>query len=305
MRDFCQQALGRGEVTRRHLYYAFAIALSLVLFHSSLQVLVALAFQNGHASDYYSHIPFIPLISAFLIYFLERKKIFAEVRSCLSGATMLSAIGLVLYWFARRHSNLGPDTYFSPMIFAIVTIWIGAFLLCYGVGAARAAAFPLLFLLLVVPIPQFVLAKVILWLQQGSANSAHALFELSGVPVLRENFLFFLPGVTIEVAEECSGIHSTLAVFIFSLLAGHLFLRTSWSKFSLILVGIPIVIVKNAVRIVGLSLIAVYLDPSVFRSPLHRYGGIPLFLVALMVLGLIIRLFGKLEKSRRTAPLPV
>jgi exosortase/archaeosortase family protein len=66
-------------------------------------------------------------------------------------------------------------------------------------------------------------------------------------------------------------------------------------------VVVPLAIVKNAFRIVGLALLANYVDPTfITNSALHRSGGIPLFLVSLILLLSLTWLLRKLEK--RWAP---
>lgn len=261
-------------------------------------MLLRLAFREGTESDY---ILFIPFISAFLIYILERKQIFVDVQFCPGGAAAIVASALALYWVAGRHAALGYDSYFSLRILGIVLIWIGVFYFCYGAKASRAALFPLSFLILMVPIPDVVLDRIIFWLQQGSSEAVFAIFKGLGIPVLRERFTFFLPGVAIEVAKECSGIHSSIAMFIFCLLSAHVFFRAAWSKASLFLIAFPLVIIKNAVRIVTLSLIAIYWYPDIFNSTLHHRGGALFYVPGFVILAMTIRLFQKLERSRDPA----
>ncbi len=112
----------------------------------------------------------------------------------------------------------------------------------------------------------------------------YALFRLLGVPVLWRHFKFLLPGVEIEIAEECSGIRSSLALFITSILAGYVFLRSNWRKALFSLFTIPVVIFKNAVRIVTISCLGVYVNPGFLYGKLHQYGGLPFSLVSLVLL---------------------
>jgi exosortase len=116
------------------------------------------------------------------------------------------------------------------------------------------------------------------------------------VPLYRDGFLFSLPGLNIRIAEECSGIRSTMALFILSLVSGYLFLRSAWARSSLVLLAIPLAIVKNAVRIVVLSLLAIHVDPSfIGAGSVHRNSGIPLFAVSFAIMGLMIWLLQKSE----------
>jgi exosortase len=149
-----------------------------------------------------------------------------------------------------------------------------------------------------VPLPSFLLDAIIGFLQRSSAEATDILFSLFGVPVFRQGFLFSLSNLTVHVAEECSGIRSALSLFITSLVAGHFFLRSAWAKMGLVAVVVPLAIVKNAFRIVGLSLLANYVDPTfITNSALHRSGGIPLFLLSLVVLLSLAWLLRRFEKK--------
>ncbi|MFQ5906257.1 MAG: exosortase/archaeosortase family protein, partial [bacterium] len=169
----------------------------------------------------------------------------------------------------------------------------------YGTRASRVAAFPLLFLLWMVPLPEFALDKFITLLQHGSAEVAHGLFRLTGVPVFRDGLVFSLPGIDIEVAKVCSGIRSSLALIITGLLAGYLFLRTSRSRLALVTALFPLLIVKNGLRIVTLTLLAVYVDRGFLTGNLHRKGGIVFFAIALALLALLLRYLQKVEANTK------
>jgi exosortase len=172
--------------------------------------------------------------------------------------------------------------------------------MCYGISAARVFSFGLLFLLCLVPLPAAMLNAVVVFLQRSSAEVADVIFTALGIPFYRESFIFSLPNLTIHIAEECSGIRSTLSLLVTSLVAGHFFLRTFWGKCALVTVVVPLAIVKNAFRIVGLSLLANYVDPSfITDSALHRYGGIPLFVVSVAILLCLAWLLRSLEERRR------
>lgn len=183
------------------------------------------------------------------------------------------------------------------LVFAAVLVWAGAFALFFGNRAFRAARFPLLFLLFTIPIPEPFLSKIIYFLQKGSSDAAELFFWMGGVPYLRDGFIFRLPGVAIRVAEECSGIRSTLALLITSVLACHLFLRTSWKKWVLCLAIIPIGLLRNGLRIMALSTLAVYVNPAFLYGNLHKHGGIVFFILGLIPFGLLLMWFQKTEKA--------
>lgn len=279
---------GRGP----HTYAIIFWFLSLLLFREPLTSLARLSFHDELAS----HVLLIPLISAFLIW-LERKQIFRSPRYCPSAGVPLLLLAAVL-WVPS--SSLNQADRLSAVAALIALVWIAGFILFYGITSFQAAAFPLLFLLLMSPLPAAFTAHVVSILQKGSAETCYALFRVAGVPVVRHGFLFSLPGVDIEVAEQCSGIHAGLSLFIAGLVAQHFLLRGAWKKASFILCILPIAIFKNAVRIVTISWLGIHVNPDFFHGALHRRGGLPFSLVALAMMAILLWLLRRPATASRT-----
>ncbi len=264
----------------------------LAAFWAPLSMLIRLSFQD----EQYSHILLVPPVSAAL-FFLERRRIFSHVQTRWGIGLGLLFAGAVFHWLGLRHSaSASQNDQLAIAMFSAVVIWVGCFVLCYGMRVLRTGLFPVLFLFLMVPIPDFPLDRFIFWLQTWSAEVSYAVFQMVGVPILRSGFTFALPGVVVEVAKECSGIRSSLVLLITSLLAGHLFLQSAWTKTILTLVTFPVLIVKNTIRIVAITLLSVYVDPSFLVSRLHRQGGVLFFFLALAILAPIL---WSLQKSER------
>ena len=268
----------------------FLLVAAVAWFWQPLVLLFSLTQQQEH----YSHIVLIPCLSLYLL-FLDRKEIFASKEWSPWLGSVLIGLGALGYWSADA-MIFAPDQ-LSMTILALVMMWWGIFVSCFGVTHFRKSSFGLLFLLFMVPLPSFLLDAIIGFLQRSSAEATDLLFSALGVPVFRQGFVFSLSNFTIHVAEECSGIRSALSLIITSLLAGYFFLRSGWTKMGLVAVVIPLAIIKNAFRIVGLTLLANYVDPSfITDSALHRYGGIPLFLLSLVVLFSLVWLLRRVEK---------
>src|SRR5581483_3010493 len=117
--------------------------------------------------------------------------------------------------------------------------------------------------------------------------------------VLRQGVRFALPGFDIEVAEQCSGIRSCVALCMASIVVSHCLLRTWWRKISLISLTIPVAIFKNALRIVTISSLGVYVSPEFLQGALHRYSGIPFSLIEVVILGPILIRWRRLDARRR------
>ena len=258
------------------------------------QPLVSL-FSLTQQQEHYSHIVLIPCLSLYVLY-LDRKAILASREWSPWLGSLVIGLGAWCYWSADA-AIFDPDQ-LSMTILALVVMCWGIFVACFGITLCRKVSFGLLFLLFMVPFPSFLLDAIIGFLQRSSAEATAVLFSVLGVPVFRQGFVFSLSNFSIHVAEECSGIRSALSLFITSIVAGHFFLRSTWTKMGLVAVVVPIAIVKNAFRIVGLSLLANYVDPTfITDSALHRSGGIPLFLASLAVLLSLAWLLRRVEKK--------
>lgn len=273
-----------------------------------LLLTAAIFWQPGSALIHYSlthddasHIVLIPLMSAWLLYF-EGKRIFAGLsHDYVSAATLIGiAVGAsLLAW--RSGVNWSATGVLALWILALVCSWAAGFALIFGRFALRNARFALLFLLLMVPIPESWLNYLIYCLQKGSADVAGLIFDLAGVPALREGFIFRLAHVTIEVAAECSGIRSSMALLILALLVGHLFLRTFWKQTLFVLAGLAIMIIKNGIRIATLTILSQYVDPGFLYGRLHHEGGIVFFLIGLVLLFPVFWLLQRSEQQNGAA----
>ncbi len=275
---------GTGRTNGRSGAFLLFLAAWLVLYRSSLWALFRFAWND----DTFSYIPLVPLVSAYLAY-QDRGEIFREREGwhLSAGAPILAAAALYAYGIAKG-DFLGRGDYLAVMTASMVACNVGWIGLTYGPGAWKAAAFPLLFLVFMIPLPKALLDPIVSALQRGSAEISYGFFQLAGVPVYRDGFTFSLPGLSIEVARECSGIRSSLSLVLTSLIAGHLFLRRAGNKLLLVLSVVPITVFKNGVRIVTLALLGAYVDRRILGSRLHQNGGILFFVMALGLMGLLV-----------------
>jgi len=282
-------------IVRKHAFFAGFVLITSLAFFKPLSALVYYSLHDPSSS----HIVLIPFVSFFLLYF-ERESIFANASASAGLGIGLAAAALILFLVASR----GPipregNWSLSVEVISVILVWIAGFLCFYGKAAFRAGSFALLFLLLMVPLPDPILNWIIYELQEGSTQIAYLIFQAAGTPVLRHGFQLSLPTVTIEVAEECSSIRSSVALFITCLLAAHLYLGTGWKKLVLALLTFPLSLIKNGIRIATLTLLSIYVDPSFLTGRLHHEGGVVFFLLALLIL---LPVFWWMEKSDRRRP---
>ena len=270
-----------SKQTNRWMLFGIWAVLSAALFLHPILDLIRLALSD----DTSSHVLLIPFLSAWLIYSDKSvRKSLLPPGFDLLGASPFFLVSLLCGLFAYRCSSCLPKDRLAAYILSLILLWVAGFVLFLGIPKAKASSFPLAFLLFAVPIPDFILQRLIYWLQTGSASIAEIFFNLSGAPVLREGFVFHLPKMSIEVAQECSGIRSSLALLILAVLVAHFSFRPMWKKLVFIAAGLCMMLIKNGIRIAALTLLANYVDPDFLYGKLHHQGGIVFFLIGLALL---------------------
>jgi len=263
----------------RWLIYAVWVLLCLLLFAKPVYGLFELANQDETAS----HVLLIPFIFAWLLY-TDRKQLQPGGAFSFWPAMTFLAPAVLFPFLASCCESCAPKDRLGVYILALVLLLIAGFVLILGTAAAKTSWFALAFLLFTIPLPDVFLRRVIYGLQSGSAAVAELFFDLSGTPVLREGFVFRLPKMSIEVAQECSGIRSSLALLILALLVAHFSFRPFWKKLVFVVAGLGMMLLKNGIRIASLTLLANYVDPDFLYGKLHHRGGIVFFLIGLALL---------------------
>ncbi len=279
-------------------YRLFAIlcGISILLWWSALAEVFSLAINNGA----YTHILLILPISFVLIGLQWRKRVLTPQSNVRAGAALLALAALagLSGWQWAKASPFGHEIRLTIEMAALVTWWIASFVLCFGGRAFRHCLLPLLFLFWLVPMPAFVLSQVVKGLQEGTASVARVFFVISGVPVSQNGTILSVPGVTVEVAEECSSIRSSMMLVVTSMVMSYILLRSFWGRTIVTLAALPLAIAKNGLRVFTLAALAAYVDPAVLKSWLHRQGGVLFFAVALAAVAALICLLARLERRQ-------
>jgi exosortase C (VPDSG-CTERM-specific) len=269
----------------------FAIAL-VALFANPLLALV----NYAASSQLFSYILLVPFVSAYLLYSRRDQLPKNYVSDAPVGIPFLVA-GVGVLAFSYGLDFTGAALSVNSRI-ALLTF---SFLCCLAAGGSfflgrswiRAAAFPLGFLIFLVPMPDAMADTLETASKYASAEVANLLFHLSGTPFLRAGLVFQLPNITIEVAQACSGIRSSWVLFITSTLAANLFLRTPWRRFALVAFVIPLAILRNGFRILVIGLLCVHMGPQMIHSLIHRRGGPLFFVLSLIPFFLVLWLLRK------------
>jgi exosortase C (VPDSG-CTERM-specific) len=285
-----------GFPTAQFRKFALAAAVLALAFGSPLWRLLWFAVRD----DLHSYIPLMPVISIYLAWTqkagLPRQSSPARMLAVLfftAGAAAMA--GYLLLARSVAAENIENCLAVGTLAWLLCLAGAG----CWFLGGAlmRALAFPFCLLIFMIPFPVFLREGIEGGLQHGSAVVADWMFVLSGTPFWREGMDFHLPGMNLEVAPECSGIHSTLVLFITSLVAAQMILRQPWKRIVLCLAVIPLALLRNGFRVFVIGQLCIRIGPKMIDSPIHRHGG-PLFFVLSLVPFFLLLYF--LKKSERT-----
>jgi exosortase C (VPDSG-CTERM-specific) len=274
--------------------YTAALAL---LFGSPLAQL----FRYALHSDVNSYVVLVPFVCAYLV-LIRRSTLASRARAALWPALALAVSGTFIWLMAMvfRPSRWMPEITDQLTLFTlsfVILVWAGGFFFL-GRDWMRSAAFPMFFLIFMVPLPSAVVATLESASKLASAEAANMFFAITSTPTLRNGNVFQLPSITIEVAQECSGIRSSYVLILTSLIAGNLFLIRAWSRILLVCFVIPLGIIRNGFRVWTIATLCTNYGPQMIHSVIHRRGGPLFFTLSLIPLLLFVWWLRSTERKR-------
>ena len=278
------------------LAFACLCAVSILFWWHPLFASLNLALAN----DAYTHILLILPLSAALIYmdskYGDSKALRIDPQPSPRLGAALLALAFLIGSYARWGMGATPeDVRLSLGILALVIWWIASVIVCFDATTFQRFLFPLCFLFLIVPIPEFALNWLVEFLQQQSAVAARIMFRAVGVPVTQDGIMLSIPGLDIEVARECSSIRSSLMLFVTTMVFAHLFLRSRWRKVLLVAAVIPLSVAKNGLRIFTIVELGTRVDPGFLTGKLHHHGGILFFGLSVVAVGVLLWVLNRTE----------
>ena len=258
--------------------YAIIAALLVAIYYRIAGKLV----YDWYTIPDYSHGFLVPLFSAYLIWDKRRALSQTPVRASWGGLPLIvfSLILLILGVY-------GVELFTTRMSF--IFLMAGLIWTFFGRQMLRELRFPLLILIVAIPIPAIIFNHITFPLQLMASRIASDILPMLGVPVLQEGNVIQLPVMKLEVAEACSGIRSLMSLFALAIFYGYFLERSTKRRVILALASIPIAVAANAVRIVGTGLCVQYWNPDKAVGFFHEFSGWVMFVISLFCLYLVHR----------------
>ena len=236
-------------------------------------VLVNLARQWSTDATY-SHGFVVPALALFLVW--QRRDQLRRTPATPSAAGLLilaSSLGLFVA------GSVGAELFVTRV--SLIGVLAGTVVYAFGWRHLGLVAFPLAFLVFMIPLPSIVFGHFAVSLQLIASQLGENLLRAADVPVLRDGNLLKLPTVTLEVNEACSGIRSLGALVMMTTLIGYVFQRRAWGRVVLPLAAVPLAIGLNGLRIAVTGLATLRFGPVAAGEAVHTASGWLVFVAAL------------------------
>jgi exosortase len=253
-----------------------------LFYHDTFSWLVGSWLNN----EYYSHGFLVPIISGYIIWNLRKEIAIIEKKQSQTGLAILAIAillqGIGVMWTIR----------FLTGISLLIAIY-GVILYLFGWEIMKKISFPLVFLVLMIPLPFVdIIAPPI---QTLSAVGSSTVSNILGIPVERDGLVLNIPSGSFEVGLPCSGLNSLISLLTIAVLYAFILEGGILMKITIIISSIPLAMAGNIMRITSVLAVANKYGQDIAMNYFHDISSLILFSVVLIGLFLIGRCFGRLR----------
>ncbi|GGY15663.1 exosortase B [Paludibacterium paludis] len=265
------------------------VALALVMGPTYYGIIVSSLSPTGQGHE--------PIVMGILIWLFWSRKAELASGAGASGrwvAWLIGAAGVLLYVVGRSQAI---STIEVPGHILIATALVLHFT---GWKGMRAVWFPLLFWLVLVPLPGVLTDPLTRSLKMLVSQMAETILYALGYPIARSGVILNIGQYQLLVADACSGLNSIFVLsamgMLYLYLAGH---RNVMRNIVMLLLILPLAVVANWIRVMALILITYYLGDEAGQGFVHEFAGLVLFAVALLLFFTSDMLLGRVMKERK------
>jgi len=230
-------------------------------------------------TDEHAHGAIILLVVAWLFWQRREPILAAAGKPAPVAGWSCFALGVLLYVVGRSQ---------DVSIFEIgsqILVLAGSLLVLAGRAGARAAWFPLAYLVFMIPLPGILVDAATAPLKQWISVIVEALLYGAGYPIARSGVVLSIGPYQLLVADACSGLHSMVSLAALGALFMYLAGRRSLTHHFLMAASIlPVAFTANVIRVVLLVLLTYHFGDDAGQGFLHGAAGLVLILAALLFL---------------------
>ena len=256
-----------------------AVAVGFAVLYSG--VITKLVHDWG-TDDNFSHGFFIVPIALYFAW--ERRE---QLRTAAPRPSVLGLVVILGSLAMLVAGMLGAELFLTRV--SIIATVTGIVLYVWGREHLRTLAFPIGFLLLMVPLPAILFNQIAFPLQLLASRVGELTLSSLAIPVLREGNLIVLSTTSLEVAEACSGIRSLISLLTLGIVVGYVVDSRVSVRMAIALAAVPVAVLANGLRVAGIGVAVHYYGPGAARGTFHTFSGWLVFVVAFAMLLLVQR----------------
>ncbi len=271
---------------KHYLPILIAAACFLALYNHVIFKLI----KDWQIDENYSHGFFVPLITAYLIWYKKEELAKIPLKPNNFGIILI-LLSLLFYIVAYTGAEL------FTMRFSMILVILSTVVFLAGWTYLKKLLLPILYLTFMIPLPAIIWNKIAFPLKLFATKIAVHVIQLIGITVYGEGNIIHLPNTTLEVIDACSGLRSLTSLLALSAAFALISEHSRINKIILFLSAVPIAILTNILRLTVTAVLSQKYGPEVTEGFLHESMGIMVFVVALVLLFLLHKLMLKFTKA--------
>ncbi len=225
----------------------------------------------------YGHGFIIPFITLFLIWQKKDQIENIEFKQSWLGV-FLVVFGLVLFYVGEL------SAIYSIIQYAFLVALFGVLLSLMGWKAFKVILVPLLIIVFMIPLPNFIFNNLSSQLQLISSQIGVAVIRLFDISVFLEGNVIDLGVFQLQVVEACSGLNYLFPLMTLAFITAYFFTGAFWKKVIIFLSSIPITILMNSFRIGAIGIMVEYWGIEMAEGFLHDFEGWAVFMSCIAIL---------------------
>ena len=256
-----------------------------VLYSNAISVLIS----DWSIDPNFSHGFLIPFVAGYMVWHKKHELSILDKTPGKSGVFVI-LFGMLVHIVG----NVGAELFL--MRFSMIITLAGMVIYFYGYMVFKKCLTPILYLILMIPIPSIIWNEIAFPLQLFAAKVSAQTIGLLGIPVFREGNILHLSNTSLEVVDACSGIRSLTSLLALTGLFAFIAPLGRLKKWILFLSAIPIAVIVNVIRLTITGAMAAWISPETAHGFLHDMSGFIIFGAALFIVYIIYMIELKIEK---------
>lgn len=228
-------------------------------------------------NDNYSHGFFIPFVTMYMVYSIYPELKTQDIKPWNFGLLLIiAALGQLLI------GKIGSEFFIQRT--SLIPLLFGLSLFFYGISFTKKLLIPILYLILMIPLPAILWNKIAFPMQLFSSVITEEVIQMIGIAVFREGNVLHLAQTTLEVVDACSGLRSLTTMFALSTVISWFTTCSTQRKWIIFFAAAPIAIMVNIIRLTFTAILASKYGGDVAHGFLHDFSGFVTFALGMVIL---------------------